>query len=290
MGSKTTVSILQEMCDRKGSPPHYELIHDGGASHEALSKYKVSVGETSAVGSGRSKKEAKDDVAKCILKRLNEPRISSTPEPDLAEMVHALNIDSPYKGMLRENAVGALQELCMTHKIQVPEYKVIGEEGPPHAKQFTIMCQVSKFEESAISRTKKQAKQLAAYKMLNRLQTSHADVLTSTASEKCGPSENKNSGEISFDSVLLKRLRDGDKELKMEAEDDPMGVLKRILEELNLCAEFKGIGANEYYQKIIVLSISTNLESMVFGTASTEEDACKLAATNALEHLKLMSA
>lgn len=49
MGSKTPVSILQEMCVRKGSPPHYELIHDGGATHEALFKYKVAVGETSGI-------------------------------------------------------------------------------------------------------------------------------------------------------------------------------------------------------------------------------------------------
>jgi hypothetical protein len=46
MGSKTPVSILQEMCIRKGSPPQYELIHDGGGSHEALFKYRVLVGET----------------------------------------------------------------------------------------------------------------------------------------------------------------------------------------------------------------------------------------------------
>jgi hypothetical protein len=31
----------------------------------------------------------------------------------------------------------------------------------------------------------------------------------------------------------------------MEAEDDPMDVLKRILEELNLDAEFSGIAAIE---------------------------------------------
>jgi hypothetical protein len=31
----------------------------------------------------------------------------------------------------------------------------------------------------------------------------------------------------------------------MEAENDPMGVLKRILEELNLDAEFNGIGTND---------------------------------------------
>jgi len=47
MSSKTPVSILQEMCIRKGDVPQYELIHDGGGSHEALFKYRVVVGESS---------------------------------------------------------------------------------------------------------------------------------------------------------------------------------------------------------------------------------------------------
>jgi hypothetical protein len=41
----------------------------------------------------------------------------------------------------------------------------------------------------AISRTKKQAKQQAAFKMLNRLKTSLADMLILPTSEKDGPSE-----------------------------------------------------------------------------------------------------
>jgi hypothetical protein len=49
MGSKTPASILQEMCIRKGSPPQYDLIHDGGATHEALFKYQVTVGEVSGI-------------------------------------------------------------------------------------------------------------------------------------------------------------------------------------------------------------------------------------------------
>jgi RISC-loading complex subunit TARBP2 len=103
-----------------------------------------------AIGSGRSKKEAKHDAAKCILKRLNELGSSS---PDLTpdRMLNVLDVTSPYTDKLQENAVGQLQELCMTNEIQVPEYKVTGDEGPPHAKQFTIMCKVSKLEESGRS-------------------------------------------------------------------------------------------------------------------------------------------
>jgi len=101
-----------------------------------------------AIGSGRSKKEAKHDAAKCLLSRLNAQGITSPSDPDTVDVLDVSDITSPYKGMLQENAVGALQELCMLNDIQVPEYTVTGDEGPPHAKQFTIMCQVSKLQES----------------------------------------------------------------------------------------------------------------------------------------------
>lgn len=101
-----------------------------------------------AVGSGRSKKEAKHDAAKCLLGRLNAQGMGSYSDPDTVGMLDVSDITSPYKGMLQENAVGALQELCALNEIQVPEYTVTGDEGPPHAKQFTIMCQVSKLTES----------------------------------------------------------------------------------------------------------------------------------------------
>jgi RISC-loading complex subunit TARBP2 len=103
-----------------------------------------------AIGSGRSKKEAKHDAARCMLNRLNAPGITSASDPDTGDVMNVSDITSPYKGMLQENAVGALQELCTTNEIPVPEYMVIGDEGPPHAKRFTIRCQVSKLTESGM--------------------------------------------------------------------------------------------------------------------------------------------
>ena len=100
-----------------------------------------------AIGSGRSKKEAKHDAAQCLLNRLNAQGTSAS-DPDTVGALDVSDITSPYKGMLQENAVGELQELCMFNDIPVPEYTVTGDEGPPHAKQFTIMCQVSKLKES----------------------------------------------------------------------------------------------------------------------------------------------
>jgi hypothetical protein len=101
-----------------------------------------------AIGSGRSKKEAKHDAAKCLLNRLNVQGMTSASDPETVGILDMADITSPYNGLLQGNAVGELQELCMLNDIQVPEYTVTGDEGPPHAKQFTIMCQVSKLKES----------------------------------------------------------------------------------------------------------------------------------------------
>ena len=43
-------------------------------------------------------------------------------------------------------------------------------------------------------------------------------------------------------------------------------------------------------QNIILLSMSTSPESVIFGIAATQEDACKIAAESALDHLKIMTA
>jgi RISC-loading complex subunit TARBP2 len=100
-----------------------------------------------AVGSGYSKKEAKQNAAKSILKRMNE-LVPSSPDLSPDRMLNVLDVTSPYTDKLQENAVGQLQELCVTKGIQVPEYKMTKDEGPPHAKLFTIMCKVSELEES----------------------------------------------------------------------------------------------------------------------------------------------
>lgn len=62
-----------------------------------------------------------------------------------------------------------LQELCSENNLQDPDYITISDVGPPHAKIFTLQCKVATFKETGIARTKKQAKQDAAKKMLDKL-------------------------------------------------------------------------------------------------------------------------
>lgn len=50
-----------------------------------------------------------------------------------------------------------------------PEYVLIKDTGPPHARIFTIQCKVSNFVEEGVQSTKKQAKHEAARKMVDRI-------------------------------------------------------------------------------------------------------------------------
>ncbi|KAL1137855.1 hypothetical protein AAG570_009551 [Ranatra chinensis] len=68
--SKTPVSVLQELLSRRGTTPKYELVQVEGAIHEPTFRYRVTVAEAVALGTGRSKKEAKHAAAKAVLDRL----------------------------------------------------------------------------------------------------------------------------------------------------------------------------------------------------------------------------
>lgn len=61
------------------------------------------------------------------------------------------------------------QELCANNNLQEPEYLLIKDIGPPHARIFTLRCKISNFEEDGMATTKKQAKHDAAKKMVDKI-------------------------------------------------------------------------------------------------------------------------
>ncbi|XP_015432541.1 PREDICTED: interferon-inducible double-stranded RNA-dependent protein kinase activator A homolog [Dufourea novaeangliae] len=173
---KTPVSILQEMMVKKQTVPDYELIHDGGGTHMNTFTYRVSCDGLSAIGIGRSKKDAKHEAAKAMLEAIAAHRgylqlpaspsqsPQRTPLPPVIPETQRLPPDVPFV-----NAVGALKEVCGENNLQEPEYIQISDVGPPHAKIFTLQCKVANFKEFGIAKTKKQAKQEAAKKMLHKI-------------------------------------------------------------------------------------------------------------------------
>ncbi|XP_066590414.1 protein Loquacious-like [Prorops nasuta] len=174
--NKTPVSILQEMMVKKGDTPNYELIHDGGGTHDNTFTFKVMCDNLSATGTGRCKRDAKQEAAKAMLAAIsaqqNILRLPATPSespitPPSPEPKSSLSKVSGNPPFL--NAIGALKDLCVRNNLKEPEYQLTSEIGPPHAKVFSIDCLVSTFKEEGVAHTKKLAKQKAAGKMYDKI-------------------------------------------------------------------------------------------------------------------------
>ncbi|XP_075237123.1 protein Loquacious-like isoform X2 [Lycorma delicatula] len=165
--SKTPVSVLQELLSRRGTTPKYELVQVEGAIHEPTFRYRVTVADVVAMGTGRSKKEAKHTAAKAVLDRLigiNENELNCTSDSLLSNRMM-----SPYDDKIGGNPIGLVQELCMSRRWPPPSYETEHEEGLPHERQFTIACIVYKYKEVGTGKSKKLAKRQAANKMWLRL-------------------------------------------------------------------------------------------------------------------------
>ncbi|XP_049778534.1 RISC-loading complex subunit tarbp2 isoform X1 [Schistocerca cancellata] len=170
---KTPVSVLQELLSRRGTTPKYELVQIEGAIHEPTFRYRVTVGDVVAMGTGRSKKEAKHSAAKALLDKMMVTANSG----DDGVVVNSENISevkteilSPYDNKIPGNPIGSLQEMCMSRRWPPPNYEMVHEEGLPHERLFTIACYVFKYKETGTGKSKKLAKRQAAHKMWQRLQ------------------------------------------------------------------------------------------------------------------------
>ncbi|KYN07398.1 PREDICTED: interferon-inducible double-stranded RNA-dependent protein kinase activator A homolog [Cyphomyrmex costatus] len=208
--SKTPVSILQEMMVKQGMIPDYELIHDGGGRHVNTFTYRVTCDSLSATGTGRCKKDAKHEAATAMLKEIaahrNYPQLTdaNTPtESPSKSPFHSIPLPPKTGNVPFVNAIGELQELCAENNLNEPEYILIRDVGPPHAKLFTIRCKTSNFEEDGIATTKKQAKHDAAKKMVDKVK-SVLDKLSSLFKEK-NEQDSSNSSITTIDTETLNK-------------------------------------------------------------------------------------
>ncbi|XP_049859483.1 RISC-loading complex subunit tarbp2-like [Schistocerca gregaria] len=313
MNQKTPVSVLQELMMRRGYTPQYELIVDGTGTHDPIFKYKVTAADITAIGDGRAKKEAKHEAARKALLRLNQP----DPAVNVAE------VESPYKDKTQENSVGLLIDLCAGHNLPPPEFDLLKDEGPAHAKQFTMSCTVSKNQKIATGRTKKQAKQLAAQKLYQKLRESLGDippVEATNSSRQISEEElqkkldllgkspfasNYSSSNKSYGyklpevihllkelrSETLEKLRSGRVEIDSSALTLTEAIAKELNTKLQTTTTLKSIQKKgEEDKHLIILKMELDIPLVQYGKGLTTEEATQNAAAALLRNLLLLSA
>ncbi|XP_058817626.1 interferon-inducible double-stranded RNA-dependent protein kinase activator A homolog isoform X1 [Topomyia yanbarensis] len=165
---KTPISLLQELLSRRGITPQYDLMQVEGAVHEPTFRYRVSYQDKDAMGTGKSKKEAKHAAAKALIDKLTGISFSDPPAGGISikSLEQVADGDDEPTG----NPIGWLQEMCMARRWPPPTYETEMEVGLPHERQFTIACAVLKYREVGKGKSKKIAKRQAAQRMWQRLQ------------------------------------------------------------------------------------------------------------------------
>ncbi|KAG6440658.1 hypothetical protein O3G_MSEX001368 [Manduca sexta] len=270
---KTPVSVLQELLARRGTVPKYELVQIEGMIHEPTFRYRVTVADLAAMGTGRSKKEAKHSAAKALLDKLTgaAPADQSTngnlPEP--SEGVGLMSngtVVSSFEDKLMGNPVGWLQELCMSRFWPPPSYHAENDDNInrrlPHERQFTIVCTLLKRREVGTGKSKKLAKRQAAYKMWQALQDNPPESFQ--PEEEVTPLNNKDFNFVQF--------------LQEIASEQSFEVTYVDIEEKSMTGLCQ-----------CLVQLSTLPVAVCHGSGLTSKDAQASAAQNALEYLKIMT-
>jgi len=130
------------------------------------------LGKTEEVNGGREKKALLANGMEAIIAALYLDAGMDRCQRFVLDHVVAENeLLEPLPDISAVDYKGALQEMARLKKLPAPHYSVVREEGPQHAKLFTVEVRVGDgFRSSASGTTKKLASQRAAETVLGQLQ------------------------------------------------------------------------------------------------------------------------
>lgn len=316
---KTPVSHLQELCNKWGIVPVYELVASEGPIHEPVFEYSVKVREYSAAGKGTTKKKAKHNAAESLLSLVEGVDIEST----VAAEAHAESQQEDSRNGCSatpvSNPISQLQELIQKRRWPPPVYEFTNESGPLHARSHT--CTIHLLEKSlqGSGSSKKLAKKDAALAMLqyisdggemlvsddgnkeSGLQSSEVDRSLSNAIEglklcqEIATLTPQHSREINSWYQGMK-LKTGKTLASLQTlclnipATNYCQMLAEIAEEQGFSATYDDIAElteDEQYQCIVQLS---DIPAVIcYSTGSTLYEAHSMAAHNALQYLKIMT-
>ncbi len=129
------------------------------------------LGKTEEVNGGREKKALLANAVEALIAALYlDGGIDRVRRFVLREIVGEFRPFEPLPDISAADYKGALQELARLRKLPAPHYSVVREEGPQHAKTFTVEVRVGEgFSGRAEGSTKKAASQLAAQYVLEQI-------------------------------------------------------------------------------------------------------------------------
>jgi ribonuclease-3 len=129
------------------------------------------LGKTEEVNGGRTKRALLANTVEALIAALYlDGGIERTRRFVLEQVVAENELREPLPDISAVDYKGALQEMARLKRLPAPHYLVLKEEGPQHAKTFTVEARVGETYRAVSSgSTKKVASQMAARDVLERL-------------------------------------------------------------------------------------------------------------------------
>lgn len=287
--AKTPISSLQEICQRIGKTPQYDVMAVEGRAHQPQFVYRCTVGDIVRTGQGGSKKTAKHASAEAVLSALraeSEPSVEAVAEEPAGDAPPAVAITQEPDSD-SSNPVGTLQELVVARGWRLPVYSLYAESGPAHKKEFVMCCAVETYKEYGRGTAKKHAKRNAALKMYNKIKALPPDEEPRLAHEV-------KSKLVSFDILYNSK---GEKVQPLppdengdQSDNDACQHLQEIAEESDFSVEYHDIDqrtAKGEFQCLILLSTQPAL--CTHGRGRSCHEGRDAAAKHALGMLKIFS-
>ncbi|XP_055346387.1 uncharacterized protein LOC129593898 isoform X2 [Paramacrobiotus metropolitanus] len=186
------VAALGEVCSRDNIIPDYDLLKVEGPCHDPVFIIRAVAGKYQADGRGSKKQTAKQEAAKKILLEMGELSLEDLKIMEskagfesakvIGNVVDGCSRSNPgaipikdkernrntYTPIPVTNQINPLGDLIEISLIMGwPHPKVVDEQktGPAHDPRFTVSCYFAKFKTFATSKSKKEAKRLAALEM-----------------------------------------------------------------------------------------------------------------------------
>ncbi|XP_053309012.1 double-stranded RNA-binding protein Staufen homolog 1 isoform X2 [Spea bombifrons] len=171
--NKSEISQVFEIALKRNLPVNFEVTKESGPPHMKSFITKVSVGEFSGEGEGKSKKISKKNAATAVLQELKKlpplptvekmkPRIKKK-----TKSIVKLPTSPEYgQGM---NPISRLAQIQQAKKEKEPEYILITEKGLPRRREFVMQVKVGNLTADGSGTNKKVAKRNAAENMLEFL-------------------------------------------------------------------------------------------------------------------------
>ncbi|XP_029006638.1 double-stranded RNA-binding protein Staufen homolog 1 isoform X1 [Betta splendens] len=171
--NKSEISQVFEIALKRNLPVNFEVLKEEGPPHMKSFLVRVTVGEFTGEGDGKSKKIAKKLAAAAVLGELKRlPHIPSVEKtlPRIKKKTKSiikLQTSPEYgQGM---NPISRLAQIQQAKKEKEPEYSMVTERGLPRRREFVMQVTVCGQSAEGMGPSKKVAKRNAAEKMLDLL-------------------------------------------------------------------------------------------------------------------------